>query len=66
MVIKWNSKKENEQVESQALCHILVVPSTWEVEVGGSLSEANPGKRTRPYLQNKLKSKKMKYILGHQ
>jgi hypothetical protein len=29
-------------------------PSYWEVEVGGSRSEVNPGKIVRPYLKSKF------------
>jgi hypothetical protein len=35
-----------------------VIPATWEVEVGGSQSEASLWKNVKPYLKNKLKKKK--------
>jgi hypothetical protein len=34
-----------------------VIPATKEAEVGGSESEADPGKIKRPYVKNKLKAK---------
>jgi hypothetical protein len=30
--------------------YILVIPTAWEVELGGMRSEANLGKNVRPYL----------------
>jgi hypothetical protein len=37
---------------------MVVYPATWEVEVGGFLSQTNLGKvGVRPYLKNKLKAK---------
>jgi hypothetical protein len=34
-----------------------VIPTTWEMEVGGSQLEASPGNSSRPYLKSKLKIK---------
>jgi hypothetical protein len=34
---------------------MLVVPATWDVEIGGSWFETTQGKNERPYLKNKLK-----------
>jgi hypothetical protein len=35
-----------------------VIPVTWEVEIGGSLSKASLGSSMRVYLKNKLKAKR--------
>jgi hypothetical protein len=37
--------------------HLENSPATWEVEVGGYLSEAGPGQNVRLYLKDKLKKK---------
>jgi hypothetical protein len=35
-----------------------MTPATWEMEVEGSQSESIPGKSTRTYLKNKVKTKR--------
>jgi hypothetical protein len=35
-----------------------VIPATWEAEVGGSQSEANPGQNVRSYLKKITKAKR--------
>jgi hypothetical protein len=57
---KTLSKKKNKQKTtttkpSQSWWLTPVNPSTLEVEVGGSRSEASPGKSSNPYQKNKLK-----------
>jgi hypothetical protein len=45
-------------MEGQSWWHTPVIPSTQEVEMGGSLFDASLSKNlARPYIKNKLKAK---------
>jgi hypothetical protein len=54
----WGGSTQNQAMGWAQWC-TSVVPATQEVEVGGLWSEATLGKRTRPYMKNKLKTKEL-------
>jgi hypothetical protein len=55
----WKKCIHSREVIQQGVVVYIIVPATQEVEIGGSWSEACPGKaNTRLYLENKQKSKR--------
>jgi hypothetical protein len=50
---------KNPLIPSWAWWHMSVVSAMQEADIRGSRSKANPGKNSRLYLDNKLKSKEL-------
>jgi hypothetical protein len=51
-------RSKRNKMEGQSWWHTPVIPSTQEVEMGGSLFDASLSKNlARPYIKNKLKAK---------